>query len=294
MTIKKDVLSNKNLIFPMLGCGCGEEAGLSGAPGTAKAIGVNGWRKRMMVFAGWVFPLVAAHGQLLTGEVSADGRHPPPPASGVRDENGVFARNSESLGRISDALRRLEESHGFRIHVVVEPVMIGTSPQELAATLEPEWLPDGDGLIVVYEADTMRIGVSRSADGEWTSATPRVPAYETMSILSKVMREVDREGDSIAILESLVLRLAEGYRGYFERLETPVATTRSLRMVLMISGILCLSGLAVLGIGLVLCGGDRREKTVFRFPAVDVPERLGAPYGGGSVAARRFRRRDER
>lgn len=214
--------------------------------------------------------------------------------SGMRDTSGIFARDPETMRRISDALRKLEEKHGYKIHVVVEPVMIGTSPQETAALLQQHWLPDGNGLVVVYEADTKQAGVSRSVDGGMAVEKAQVPAFEVVAILTRVLGGMDESLDSAAFLESLVNKLVEEFSAYFERREAPVSATRNLRMIFLITGALCLLGLAAMAVGLFVRNSDRKKKRVFHFPEVDVPERLGAPYGGGSVTSRRFRARADK
>ena len=64
-------------------------------------------------------------GQALPGWL-AQNDHPKPPDFGIKDDGGVFSRDSGALKRISDQLRKLEADHGFRILLMVEPVLIGT------------------------------------------------------------------------------------------------------------------------------------------------------------------------
>lgn len=244
------------------------------------------------VWLGWALSLLACHGQLVPEETEPE--IPPAPAYGVRDASGVFARDPERMRRISAALRKLEEKHGYKIHVVVEPAMIGSSPQEMAAVLQQHWLPEGNGLVVVYEADSKQAGVSRSVDAGMAVEAAQVPAFEVVAILSRVLGGMDGGLDSAAFLESLVNKLVEEFSGYFERREAPASAARTLRMILLLTGVLCLLGLAAMGLALFVRNSDKKEKRVFHFPEVDVPERLGAPYGGGSVTSRRFRARADK
>jgi len=244
------------------------------------------------VLLGWALSLLAGQGQVLPRGGGSE--IPPRPAFGVKDERGVFARDVETMRRISDALRNLEEKHGYKIHVVVEPVLIGTSPQETAAALQQQWLPEGNGLVVVYEADTKQIGVSQSVDEDIAVEVAQVPAFEVVVILSRVLGGMDGSLDSAAFLESLVNKLVEEFSAYFERSEAPVSAVRTLRMILLITGTLCLLGLGAMGAGLLVRNLDRNKGRILHFPEVDMPERLGAPYGGGSVTSRRFRARADK
>lgn len=239
-----------------------------------------------MACLGGLFVQMAAHAQVLSQSPTDE---MPPPPFGVRDENGVFSRDPDALRRISDAVRKLKEERGFQIYIVVEPVLIGVHAQEWAAQLHEKWLPEGNGLVVIYERDSRQVGVSRNMLENWESDALQVPPYETVAILSRVMGSMDVTLDSTAFLESMITKLVAEFEGFFTRLEAPAVGGRSLRMGLLIAGLVCLTGLAGLGLALVMRGGGKDEEKVMRFPAVDVPERLGAPYGGGSVIARRFR-----
>jgi len=249
----------------------------------------NGWFWIMLC---WMLAQLACHGQVLPG--ASETEIPAPPAFGVKDESKIFARNIETMRRVSTALHKLEEKYGYKIYVVVEPVMISSSPHESAATLQQQWLPDGNGLVVVYEADTKLAGISRSMDESMAAEVTQVPSYEVVAILSRVLGSMDDSLDSAAYFESLVINLVEEFSAYFERSEAPISSTRSLRMILLITGTLCLLGLVTMGIGYFVRSSEKKAKRVFHFPEVDVPERLGAPYGGGSVTSRRFRARADK
>ena len=68
---------------------------------------------------------------------------------------------------------------------VVEPVLIATTASELASQLQQSWLPDGGGLVVVYESDNRSLGFGREVGGgegedEFMGL---VPAHATAAIL---------------------------------------------------------------------------------------------------------------
>lgn len=214
-----------------------------------------------------------------------------PPDFGILDESGFFSRNTGAMKRIGDQLRKLEADHGFRIYLVVEPVLISATAPELAAQLQQSWVPEGNGLVVVFESDNRSVGFGRdigSAAGE-KSAPNRVPTHETAAILLRVKEGTDMNLAPEAYIETLTVSLVDEFNGYFEKRSAPPPAGRSLRLGLLTVGGLTLLALAAIGVGALvrlpsMAGGHR-----YRFPVVDRPERLGAPCGGGNVTVRKFK-----
>lgn len=241
----------------------------------------------------WIFVaalVVSSHGQPtppMAGGISV----PKPPASGIRDEGGFFNRSPGAVTRISDRFRKLESEHGFRMFLMVESVLIGTNAPELAAQLQQAWLPEGNGLVIVFETDNRSLGIGRDIGGSALPTGPsgRVPTHEAAAILSKAREKTDLSLAPELYVEQLAKALAEGFEDYFQRLQAPPPPGRTLRL-----GVLALGGLALLTLIAILVGSLARlpsmngERT-FRFPKSDRPERLGAPCGGGNVSVRRFR-----
>lgn len=214
-----------------------------------------------------------------------------PPDFGIKDDGGFFSRNSGGLKRISDQVRKLESDHGFRIFLMVEPVLIGTSAPELAAQLQQSWLPDGDGLVVVFESDSRSIGFGRDVGGEpdANQELRRVPTHETAAILTRAREAAGMDAGAEVFIETLMENLVTEFDQYFERRNAPPPGGRSMRLALMTVGGLTLLGLAAIGIGSLVKLPSMSGTRSFRFPVVDRPERLGAPDGGGNVTVRRFR-----
>lgn len=242
----------------------------------------------LAVWLCWGVLVLQGHGQALTEEL-AKKAGPKPPDVGILDKGGFFNRDSGAFKRISDQIRKLEHDHGYQIYLVVEPVLIATSPPELAAELRQSWLPAGNGLVIVFESDSRNLGfgldIAASPDQQGNPA--RVPSYETSAILNRAMDAADAKLAPEAYLESLTGNLAGEFDGYFQRRATPPPAERSVKIGLLVAGTLALLGLGAIGLG-----GLARHPSVAgvrgsRFPAVDCPERLGAPCGG-NVTARRF------
>lgn len=242
----------------------------------------------VLIFLGAI-PLPAS-GQAAPDWLTQNG-YAQPPNFGIQDGAGFFDRNSGARKRISDQLRKLETDHGFRILLLVEPVLIGTTAPELAAQLQQSWLPDGDGLVVVFESDSRRLGFGRDVGGEPTSAedTPRVPTHETAAILTRAREAADTNTAPEAFMEVLMGNFVNEFDHYFELRNAPPPKGRSLRLALLTAGGLALLGLGAIGIGTLVRLPSMAGTRSFQFPAVDRPERLGAPDGGGNVTVRRFR-----
>jgi hypothetical protein len=214
------------------------------------------------------------------------------PADGVSDTGDFFSRNAEAKAGISAQFRKLEAEHGFRMLLVVESVLIGTTAPELAARLQQAWLPQGDGLVIVFEADSRSLGFGRDLDSSPVSASAvgRVPTHETSAILSRVLGQTDPALEPEAYLATLCGNLAREFEAYFQHRNTPPPPERSLRI-----GLIAIGGLALLGLLAILVGSLVRLPSMagersYHFPESNHPERLGAPAGGGNVTVRRFKK----
>ncbi len=242
----------------------------------------------------WIVLLVCALAVLVPragGQALEPAEVPPPPTFGVRDASGVYQRDPETLRRMSDQLRQLREAHGFSIYVVVEPVLMSETPASLANRLQQAWLPAGDGIVVVYEADTGRLGLGRRFEddplrGDESPAT--VPAHHLVGLVSGALHAVDPEQPRDDYLEVLVAALTETFTEYFRDREAPPPPGRSLRLSLALVGGMAGLALVALAARWLVRRVDRTETVILRFPVVDRPERLGAPFGGGAVSSRRF------
>ena len=212
---------------------------------------------------------------------------PNSPTSGIQDDSGFFDRYPDTKQRISDRLRKLEADHGFCILIVVEPVLIGTSALEHAAELQQSRLPQGNGLVMVFESDSRRLGFGQDIAGDPT--TGRVPIHETAAILTRVRKATDPSLPAEVYIETLTGNLVKELDGYFKRRHAPAPAGRTVRLTLLTVGGLALLALGALGVGALVRLPAMAGKQRFKFPAVDRPERLGAPCGGGNVTVRRFR-----
>jgi hypothetical protein len=251
---------------------------------------VSGLKLRLAIFLLALAWLMPARGQDLP-ESLADQSVQAPPPFGVLDTAGFFQRNAGALKRISDQIRKLEEDHNYSIYLVVEPVLIASTAPERASELRHAWVPEGNGLVVVFESDSRNLGIGRDVVGNETAAgnRARVPSFETAAILTRALDSTDRNLAPDAYLETLVGKICAEFDAFFKRRDAPAPAARSMKIGMLIAGIFALLGLGAIGLGGLLRHSSMAAVQIFRFPVVDRPERLGAPCGG-SVTSRRFSR----
>lgn len=232
--------------------------------------------------------MLTGHGQVLQ-EPSANQGGQAPPAFGVLDAGGFFNRNAGALKRIAGHIRQLEEKHGYMIYLVVEPVLIATSAPDRASELHQAWVPDGNGMVIVFESDSRNLGIGRDLVGQQlpTGNPSRIPSYETAALLTRAMEAADPTLAPDVYLEVLVEKMAAEFDAYFQRRATPPPAGRAMKIAFLAAGTLAILGLAAIGIGSLLRHPSMATVDRFRFPMANHPERLGAPCGG-SVTARRF------
>ena len=236
-----------------------------------------------------VFGATQLGGQSLPEWLAGDGA-PKPPDFGIRDTNGFFNRDSAVPKRISERIRKLRADHGYQIYLVVEPVLIATNPQMLASTLQQVWLPEGDGVVIVFEANNRGLGFGLDMDASPAAKQGGllIPTHETAAMLRYALAATDMQLAGETLVETLINQLADEVDRYFERRSAPPPPGRSLRLALLVIGALTLLGLAAILVGSLTRLESMAELRKFHFPQVDRPERLAAPCGGGNVVSRRF------
>lgn len=237
----------------------------------------------------WLATCVSGTAQSGSGSFWREEAIAPPPATGILDNAKLFRRKPEIEARLAAELRTLQEKHGFQIYVVVESLLVTGDVFRRASELQRSWLPEGHGMVVVFETDTKALGFGRGYDESPGFTHETVPSYETIEILTQVGSQLKKTDEPGVFLDTVVTQLVRGYEGYFKRKEAPAPEGRGLRLALIIVG--GISALALIGllIAWFLHRADHISgRTTFYFPPVDADERLGAPYGGGVVSSRRF------
>ena len=119
-------------------------------------------------------------------------------------------------------MAELQERRGFRIHLVVKPVIITSTPPDLAESLRLAWLPDGNGIVVVYESDTRSLGIGRRMTEDPAGEGPRVPTHVSAVIIKEVLAATDKPLPTEAYLEVLTANLTAAFDDYFRRHARPL------------------------------------------------------------------------
>ncbi len=232
----------------------------------------------------WAVP---SQGQSLPDAMTQGGAAAP--ASGIIDSGGFFARDPIALKRISESILKLKQDCGYQIYLVVEPVLITSTAPELAAQLRQAWLPDGNGLVVVFESDSRNVGIGRDMTGipDQQDTAARIPTHEADAMLTRALEATDVKLAPEPYLEAFVGNLTREFDRYFKLRSTPPPAERTMKIGLLVVGTLSLLGLVGIGLGCIIRHSSMTGVRSFRFPLVDRPERLGATCGA-SVTARRF------
>jgi hypothetical protein len=246
---------------------------------------MNRLRKRMTAW--WLAAVLAGCGCCHAESIWTDAGKAP--AERVSDRNGFFRSDPGAIRRMTDKIRRLEATHGFRIHVVAEPVIINDTAPGLAARLQQEWLPQGNGLVIVYEGDSRSLGIGRNVASPPEAANRRghLPTHEMDALVREAQAATDPQLPKDEFLEALVGNLVNGFNACFERREAPTPRAKSLRTGLIMLGLIALLSLTAIAVGALTRLKSMSPVPTRYFPQVDRPERLGAPCGS-QVVGRSF------
>lgn len=240
--------------------------------------------KGLFMSACWLAMIVGGLGQAMPMNL------PSAPVTGIVDEDGFFSSQPEKAARISQVIQKLQRDQGFKLFLVVEPILIGASVPQRADELRQRWVPNGDGLVVVYESSTRQLAVGWDiVGGEMPSdqSSLRIPSFKTSAMLNRALGAPDPQLPPEAYLEELMVKLASEFEGYFTNREVSPPPERTLKITLVVVGTLALLGLATMIAVAIVRYTSVSGVQAYRFPKVECPERLAAPCGA-TVSTRRF------
>lgn len=207
----------------------------------------------------------------------------------ISDPFQVLRHNPELKAELSQAIRALEDKYQFRIRVLLRPVWMAGTVQELAITLQDVWFPQGDGLVMIIETDNRKLGLGVSMHGNPEERTWIMPTHASAAILKRVADRVNTELPLDDYLKNTVMDMVNEHDAFLNKRMAPPAAERALIDILIFIGAFSLTALGALLVVLWIRRARTKEKgSVLAFPVVSVPERLGAPYGGGTIAIRKF------
>ena len=215
-----------------------------------------------------------------------------PGEEAVNDPFQVLRSKPALKAELNQAIHGVEKQFGFRIRLMIRPVWMGGTVQELAATLQNVWFPKGDGLVMIVETDNRKLGLGVSMHGSPEDESWLMPTHASATILKRVADRADQDLPLDEYLRSIVLDMVSEHSAYLEKRLERQPPTHKFHENLFLIGALSVTALGALVVTILLRMSHARERhSVRRFPVVDVPERLGAPYGGGTIATRNFSHR---
>jgi|GEM_PF-6847751 len=219
-----------------------------------------------------------------------DAAAPPPlsttfkrPDTFLLDEAGVFS-DAAAASAFRARLDTLKKQHGLSLYVVTVTYPPGGLNVSLAEKLAFEWLTDGEGGVIVFDRsrpDTLSFGGTPHPQ-RWLSAVQLKSIHDTALAAGLKAGAAPRERLEGAVASLTDSYIREGLPILREAGHLLPSTARRIVPLMLLVAVLCA--------GLLYCfqrwqeRSDRRNKTVFLFPEVFVPERLGAPHGGGTAA----------
>lgn len=213
---------------------------------------------------------------------------PSAPASMVLDRGDLLTRKPELARRISEKLLALRQDTGFELYLMIQSGLCSDEPLATASKLQDPWVPKRNGLVMVFETDSKRVAFGRPFLTD-SNLGGVMPSLDTVAVIAKAAESIDRKLSDEQLVEILVDRLCEGFRGRLQQAAEPLPAGRTLRFGLFAVGSVSALALAALIVGWLVKRSNDHKARRYWFTEIDRPERLGAPFGGGSVSVRRFK-----
>lgn len=130
---------------------------------------------------------------------------PPVPSSGLLDEDDVLKDDPAINSRLIMLLQDLEERHSYRLIVVLERWLIRTAAQDFASSAQLEWLPEGGGLVVVFEWNTGNMGFRRGLNGiEMIDNECDFPSFALTDIVTTAFRSANEAEAPVVSIERAI------------------------------------------------------------------------------------------
>jgi hypothetical protein len=212
---------------------------------------------------------------------------PPVPADGLRDDARFFTK--EGAAQLRAEVQALEQATGIRGYVDANTYIEGGQRgTERAQQLVQSWGQGRSAVVICLDRSAPRPGALDVSADLWE----RFTEPELMALIAKtVLAMGDGRTDETAVLKA-VREMREGFT------EQHAAATARARVLgghdvgMLIAFLLVLGLGAALTMWLVRRNQAREAEADVRhyFPDVEVAPRLGAPNGGGVMAAVQYRR----
>lgn len=221
-------------------------------------------------------PLSAQDNEVLESDVQLP--VPPAPADHILDEANMF--DAPTRDHLKATIARLQAQADTKMYIAAYSFLPG-SIDEHARRLREAWSDDARCVVIVYRRGGQQMTFSASGDAETfiPGAELRV-MYDTAIIAAKEHENASQR--MVAAADTLSINLV---RDLHARDANRSGLTPE---VIKLIGICALIALGIALIGLSIRGHLRKKEFQRRagtlFPEVVVQRRLGAPFGGGTVA----------
>jgi hypothetical protein len=205
---------------------------------------------------------------------------PPVPAGFILDDTNLLS--AEQTAALEAALKKLSEHTGASVYVYATTFAEPDKARDNTAALAGEWLGDRPGLVISYRR-TRKFQVTGTSPAFWR----RYPASDAAALVASLLERLNDpklspDAKVVAATEEAVARITE----LEKMLPTgPRLITRTDALIATGFGVFILAGGIIAW--LLLLWRSRihaRESVTIFFPEVRAATRLGAPFGGGTIA----------
>ncbi len=209
------------------------------------------------------------------------------PEDGVRDDTAAFTSAEHTA--LASQISALAAETGAQLYVVSLTYVSQGTAQERAQELAGEWLGDRAGAVLLYDHSS---SASKNAPLGIATAAPPLGWMSPVNLIACVSAARAAAAPKSTAKESLLAAaqsLITDFRtaGPVVR-ESPGPTRKQWRIFSGVAGALALGAGALYLFQRCQEKLERRNYEQFFFPDIDVSQRLGAPYAGGTTAELSF------
>ena len=217
----------------------------------------------------------------------------PAPVNYVLDEANVYRADPAMLAEITESLRTLEQSCGYRIYLAIYYNILESSVQERADLLHASWVGDDkQGVVIAVQLDPAvdgrRAGISyyQTTGLGVESEAHLISDTDMIDISNKAFTAVG--SNHMEGILNMIMSFRSQIDAYYAATPSQWSDTGSLKMMGVVLGVIALLGIVGVLLSRAFVKADVDSSKNYYFPEVVVAERLGAPYGGGWVSERDF------
>jgi hypothetical protein len=204
------------------------------------------------------------------------------PRAGVIDVGGFLNQQPKIRAQIEQKIAKLKQEHGFKLYLVIEPLLIGVTVPQHANQLRQQWAPDSDGIVVVYESSSRQLAIGFDLLNTQNINAPvngQIPSHKASAIMNRALNSQDIKTSPDVYLEGLMIFLCTEIDGHFLSLHMKSTPERTIKITSVIIGTIIILGLAILITWVIIRLTDTSAVQKYRFSSIDCDERLAAPCG---------------